>query len=184
MKIISKSIFCSVIFAMIIFCIISNTLAQIPQEKLENPGSGAFPTGQMGYSIAVDGNTMIVGAPTTTSSLVTNTGAIKEYPKAGSARIYSKGIDGRWNLEADLTASPALASNWLGHSVAISGSTAVVAAQDGWNASKYTYAGSVYVFTRSLAGVWTQQAKLSGSPNAWDGGFGVHQCQFRETRWL
>jgi hypothetical protein len=67
--------------------------AQIPQVKLENPQSG-YPTVYMGYSIAVDGDTMIVGAPYT--DLSGSSGA-------GTARVYVSDGTGGWVLQAELT---------------------------------------------------------------------------------
>ena len=127
--------------------------AQPPQFKIQNPQKGHL-TGQMGRSVAVDGDTMIAGADSTDPNGLSD---------AGVARVYRADGLGGWTLEAELTASDAAAGDQFGGSVSVSGDTAVVGASgddDGGSSS-----GSAYVFTRS-GGVWTQQQKLTASDAA------------------
>ena len=122
--------------------------AELPQVKFENPQIG-YPTGGMGSSVFVDGDTIIIGAPDTTHN---------ELQEAGNALIYrADGLAG-WILEAELTASDAAAHDAFGYSVALSGETAIVGAcmdDDGGRQS-----GSAYIFKRS-DGVWIQEAKIT-----------------------
>ena len=132
----------------------SITSPDVPQIKIENPESG-YPDGQMGYSIAIDGNTMIVGSPYTQ---VTRLGRA-----VGVARIYKRNDAGEWALQAELTAKDSRSNENFGHCVSISGNTAVVGVPYLGSASGLGDApGSVYVFTRT-GNVWTLQATLSVS---------------------
>jgi hypothetical protein len=134
--------------------------AQAPQFKLENPDEG-FTTGGMGRAVAVDGDTMIVGAPLANFSIRSNTEL---------ARIYRADGLGGWTLEAELTADDAAPEDFFGNSVAISGNTAVVGANGDGDAGDES--GSAYVFVRS-GGAWTQQAKLTASDAARSDFFGA-----------
>ena len=101
-----------------------------------------------GISVAVSGDTIIVGA---------NRDDLPGMSRAGSAYVY-RFVAGSWQHEAHLTAQDAAADDRFGSSVAIDGDTLVVGAthdDDG-----LSNAGAGYVFTRSGT-VWTQQDKLT-----------------------
>jgi len=105
-----------------------------------------------GWSVALSGDTAIVGAPSDSDG-----GAL-----SGSAFVFVRS-GGVWTQQAKLTAADAAALDEFGSSVALSGDTAVVGAygdDDGGSSS-----GSAYVFVRS-GGVWTQQAKLTAADAA------------------
>jgi hypothetical protein len=106
-----------------------------------------------GDSIALDGNTLVVGAMNRDSAR----GAAYVFTRTGTV----------WTQQAELTASDAAAQDLLGFSVSVSGDTAVVGA-----ASKNSGRGAAYVFTRSGT-TWTQQAELAPSNAAAQDAFGV-----------
>jgi hypothetical protein len=107
-----------------------------------------------GFSVAVSGNTVVVGASRRDE---VNT-------DAGAAYVFT-GSGGVWTQQAKLTASTPVASANFGDMVAIDGDTALIGEPLG-GASPRT--GAVYVFTRS-GGVWTQQVRLLASDAAqWD----------------
>ena len=90
----------------------------------------------LGESVALDGDTMVVGAPADDSY-------------RGAAYVYAKG-SGVWTQVAKLTASDAAADDWFGESVAIDGDIIAVGAyrdDDGGSGS-----GSVYVFNKPTGG--------------------------------
>lgn len=122
----------------------------LPQVRLTHPVGGAE-TGEFGHSIAVDGDWMVVSAPTSLQS-------------DGLARVYRRDPSGQWEYEAELRGdtNSTLDPPMFGNSVAISGDTILVGAL-GQNAWK----GACYVFTRGENG-WSRQAKLTAS----DGQFG------------
>jgi hypothetical protein len=101
-----------------------------------------------GWSVAISGETIVVGAPTDDG---TEQGA-------GAAYIYR--WDGaQWRQTAKLTARDTTAGAMFGHAVAISGETVVVAARSDGDAG--TNAGTTYMF-RWDGAQWRQTAKLIG----------------------
>src|SRR6266540_2518832 len=112
--------------------------------------SDAAASDLFGRSVAVSGDTAVVGA----ISDDTDAG-----PDAGSAYVFVRSGTG-WSQQAKLTASDAASGDRFGDAVGISGDTAVVGAQFG-----DTIAGSAYVFVRSGTS-WSQQAKLTASDAA------------------
>lgn len=141
--------------------------------KATNTGAGdAF-----GTSIAISGDTAVVGAPLEDSNATGVDGdqANDDTPNSGAAYVFVR-VGGVWIQQAYLKASNTGISNvfgdLFGSSVAISGDTIVVGAPfedsngigvDGDQASNSaTHAGAAYVFVRN-GGVWTQQAYLKAS---------------------
>lgn len=108
---------------------------------------------EMGYSVAIDGDTAVIGATSDQSSA----GA------AGSAFIYIRS-GGSWVFQQKLTASDGAEGDYFGASVSISGDSVTVGAIRDVNGAGAN-AGSAYVFTRS-GGVWTQEQKLTASDAA------------------
>ncbi|MCP4696630.1 MAG: hypothetical protein GY862_07250, partial [Gammaproteobacteria bacterium] len=107
-----------------------------------------------GYSVALSGDTALIGAYMDDSS-----GSAYVFIYSGTA----------WSQQAKLTASDAAWGDNFGRSVALNGNTALVGANrddDGGSDS-----GSAYVFTRNST-VWSQQAKLTASDAAADDHFG------------
>lgn len=106
----------------------------------------AAPGDNFGDSVAIDGDTAVVGSPRNNDA-----GA-----DSGSAYVFQRnGIT--WILQAKFTASDAAAGDRFGISVSISGDTiAVGAIRDD---DRGTDSGSVYVFQRSGT-TWTEQVKL------------------------
>ncbi|MDM8542978.1 choice-of-anchor D domain-containing protein [Desulfococcaceae bacterium HSG9] len=118
-----------------------------------------------GYSVAVSGDTAVVGA-----NYDEDGGSA-----SGSAYIFEKGAgwtNGSGNQTAKLTASDAAAADWFGHSVAVSGDTAVVGAIGDSDAGSNS--GSAYVFERDNGGTdnWGQTAKLTAADAAAGDNFG------------
>ena len=104
-----------------------------------------------GYSVAIDGDTMVVAAH-------------KEGSQKGAAYVFTRSGTS-WSQQAKLVASDAQTSDRFGYSVAIDGDTIVVGAYlEDTGAGN---AGAVYVFTRSGTS-WSQQAKIQ-TPNAVSG---------------
>ncbi len=104
-----------------------------------------------GYSVALCGDYGIVGA-------------IGDAP-GGAAYVFNW-TGTTWTQQAKLTASDAAVGDYFGHSVGISGDTAIVGAS-----GDESRTGAAYVFTGS-GGSWTQQAKLTASDAAADDEFG------------
>jgi hypothetical protein len=121
--------------------------------------SDAAESDRFGYSVSISGDTAVIGA------------VADDHPggvNAGSAYVFVRS-GGVWTQQAKLTASDAAASDRFGHSVSVSGDTAVIGAV--WDRDAGEMSGSAYVFVRS-GGVWTQQAKLVTSDAAGGDSFG------------
>ncbi len=74
--------------------------------------------------------------------------------------------DTTWSQQAELTASDGTSNDYLGFSVAVSGTTALVGTY-----GKNNFAGAAYVFVRS-GSTWSQQAKLTAADGAANDRFG------------
>ncbi len=147
--------------------------------KASNGGPGDL----FGFSVAVDGDTIIVGARNEDSNArtVNGDGSNNSASNSGAAYIFTRSA-GVWTQQAYLKANNADADDDFGYSVNVSGDTAVVGArlEDGdattvnGNGSTNSASGSgaAYVFTRS-AGAWTQQAYLKSSNSGAGDNFGV-----------
>ncbi|MGO9111032.1 MAG: putative Ig domain-containing protein [Thermoguttaceae bacterium] len=124
-----------------------------PQAKLT--ASDGAPDEGFGQSVAVSGNTIVVGAPyiTVDSNIV-----------QGAAYVFSDSGAG-WVQVAKLTASDSVPGDNFGWSVSISGNTVVVGAPGTTVGYGSLYQGAAYVFTEPGTG-WanmTQTAKLTAS---------------------
>jgi hypothetical protein len=154
-------------------------IAQQAYLKASNSGAGD----NFGYSVAVDGDTAVIGAPDEDSNATTvnGDGSNNSAPYSGAAYVFTRS-GGVWTQQAYLKASNSEVQDYFGYSVAVSGDTAVIGALgessnattvngDGTNNSAER-SGAAYVFTRS-AGVWTQQAYLKASNSGAGNYFGL-----------
>ena len=111
---------------------------------------------KFGWSVAISGDTALVGAPQH---------AVGSNAYQGAAYVFA-GSGSTWTQRAELTAADGAAWDKLGSSVALSGDTAVIGAPRHVVGS--TFHGAAYVFAGS-GGTWTQQAELTASDGAaWD----------------
>jgi hypothetical protein len=133
------------------------------QAYLKASNSEAFD--YFGYSVAISGDTIVVGAPYEGSNAIGIGGdqANNEAVNSGAAYVFTRSA-GTWSQQAYLKASNTGASDFFGGSVAISGDTIVVGAklEDTDAPALLVDSGAAYVFTRS-AGTWSQQAYLKAS---------------------
>jgi hypothetical protein len=113
--------------------------------------SDAAANDEFGHSVAVSGDTVIVGA-CFNDDAGTN---------SGSAYIFTRDASGAWSERQKLTASDAAVNDEFGFCVAVSGDTAFVGAYR--NDDDGASSGSVYVFARDAAGTWIQTQKLTAS---------------------
>jgi hypothetical protein len=128
------------------------------KQKLTAPGGFAGLNSWFGYSVAIDSDKIVIGAPG--DDIGANT-------SQGEAHIFIIS-NGFWNWHQQLTASDGAAVDLFGHSVAIDGSTGRVligAPYDDIGANGNQ--GSAYIFGRQFAtSPWTQQQKLMASDGA------------------
>ncbi|MEY3231023.1 MAG: hypothetical protein RL689_1112, partial [Planctomycetota bacterium] len=131
--------------------------------------AGGAASDRFGYSVAISGDTAIVGVYFDDVGANADQGSAYVFVRSGST----------WTQQAQLTAAGGAASDQFGVSVALSGDTAIVGAfvdDVGANANQ----GSAYVFVRS-GSTWTQQAQLTASGGAASDQFGVSIALSGET---
>ncbi len=144
-------------------------LAQRAYLKASNTGAGD----EFGSSVAVSGDTVVVGAVEEASSATGVNGDQSDDSAPGAGAVYVFARSGSsWSQEAYLKASNAEAGDYFGRSVSVSGDTVVVGAHgedssstgvNGHQADNHGYAaGAAYVFVRSGSS-WSQQAYLKAS---------------------
>ncbi|HSN84954.1 MAG TPA: FG-GAP repeat protein, partial [Polyangiales bacterium] len=114
---------------------------------------------RFGVSVAIDGNTIVIGAERDDPNDASCTGSCDH----GSAYVFVRDAFGVWTQQAKLTAGDAASSDTFGCAVAVSGDTALIGSRgddDNGNGS-----GAAYVFQRSGAS-WLEQQKLGASDGA------------------
>ena len=140
--------------------------------KASNAGDGDG----FGDNLALDGDTLVVGASSERSAATGVNGNETDDSlfRAGAAYVFRRSGT-TWQQEAYLKASNTGAGDFFGFAVDVSGETVVVGAHGEASSSRIINsnpgddsadrAGAAYVFTRSLDGAWSQQAYLK-APNA------------------
>jgi hypothetical protein len=130
---------------------------------------------QFGISVALDGDTLAVGASREDSAATGIDGdeSNNDVTDAGAVYVFTRDGAGVWEQQAYVKASNTGAGDNFGHSVALSGDTLAVGAyledstatgiDDNESDNTAPGSGAVYVFTRDGAGVWSQQAYVKAS---------------------
>ena len=144
--------------------------------------SNAQAVARFGFSVAISGDTIVVGSDSERSSATGVNGDQSSTTAAGAGAAYVFVRSGAsWAQQAYLKASNTDAEDFFGRSVAISGDVITVGAPgedsnargvdgDGSNNGAQE-SGAAYVFARSK-GTWTQQAYLKASNSDQDDQFG------------
>ena len=122
------------------------------QQKLVVDDGAEFD--QFGSSVAVDGNTVVVGAFRADIDGKSNQGAAYVFARAGNT----------WSMQQKLFAADGAESDRFGRSVALAGETAVVGAPLAAIGGASNQ-GTAYIFTRSNDN-WSQQAKVMADDGA------------------
>jgi len=120
-----------------------------------------------GWSIAVQGNTAIIGAPYDDDN-GENSGSVYIFKRSGNT----------WQQQGKITAQDATQGDLFGISVALSDNTLIVGAD--LHAEKGLKAGAAYVFIRQ-DNKWVQQTKLTASDGAPGDIFGVRVALDNDT---
>lgn len=136
---------------------------------------------RFGYSVAVSGETVVVGAIGESSSTTgVNSAPDENASSSGAAYVFVRN-GATWSQQAYLKASNTGRDDVFGTSVGISGDTVIVGAFDESSSStgvnstpneNAERAGAAYVFTRSGT-VWSQQAYLKASNTGREDYFGI-----------
>jgi VCBS repeat-containing protein len=140
----------------------ANRNAWLPLERLLPPAGSTGPNDNFGWSVAVQGTTLLVAAPRST---------VGGEPLAGRIYVYERnqaGPDGFTPVQT-LTAADARNGLQFGYSIALDAHTAVFGAPGAGRsqAAADLELGAAYVFRRPAAGgTWSQSAKLSAFNDA------------------
>ena len=132
-------------------------------ENTSTTGMGStlgFLEGGFGQSVAVDKDTIVVGASgriTMPSTGEESSPQLEEHPTA--AYVFTR-TDGEWSQATKLTAPDGVGSEWFGRSVAVSGNVVAVGGT-----------AVVHVFERTVD-VWSEMSMLTNSDGAIGYGFG------------
>ncbi len=154
-------------------------LLQVPLSKLTD-GNTEHDNDEFGYSVALDGDTAVVGAPGANSG-------------KGAAYVFTRDENG-WGTPVELRASNGVVNDKFGNAVAIDGNTIVVGAYrhgfDG-GGGPVSGTGAAYVFRQSSTGEWgnnpssgshrEETATLFASVRAIDDEFGISVAVAGET---
>jgi hypothetical protein len=125
---------------------------QVTLRSSNTQGEAAF-----GWSVTLDGDTVVVGAPaedSSANSTASGSGVVYVFARVGSS----------WSQQATLKSSNAGSDYMFGHTVALDGDTLVVGSPgENSNADNTaSYSGAVYVYTGAGA-TWIQQAHFKDS---------------------
>jgi hypothetical protein len=142
-------------------------LLAVQQAQL-TAGDGAA-NDSFGFSVAISGDTAVVGAYYDDVGANTNQGSAYVFVRSGST----------WSQQTQLTASDGAANDDFGRSVATSGDTVVVGA-DCDDAGANTDQGSAYVFVRNGT-TWSEQQKLTAGDGAASDRFGYSVALSSDT---
>ncbi|MBK8809621.1 MAG: VCBS repeat-containing protein [Acidobacteria bacterium] len=130
---------------------VRNGTSWVLQQKLTMPTADAQVAAQFGYSVAISGDTVIVGSPTQDNGGNIDQGAAYVYVRSGTT----------WTFQQRLRQSDGAAGDNFGWSVAIDGNTAVVGAYLD-DESVYTNCGSAYAYLRT-GSTWAEESRMVSS---------------------
>lgn len=127
--------------------------------KASNSGAGD----ELGYTMALSGDTLVIGAPYEDgSATIVNGAPDDDRPDTGAAYVFRRTGD-TWAQEAYLKASDNVAGDSFGQRVAISGDVIAIGAPYRDQDATVIDSGAVYVFRRGDDGTWTEEAILAAS---------------------
>jgi hypothetical protein len=138
-----------------VYLFVRNGATWTEQAKLT--ASDAHDYDFLGHSVAIEGDTLIAGAPQSNGNV-----------RIGSAYVYTRTGE-NWSQQAKLTADDGAYDNLFGERLSLSGDTVAIGAY-GAKVANTAFAGAVYIFNR-VNGNWTQQSKLV--PEAAEISFGL-----------
>ncbi len=117
-----------------------------------------------GSALAIDDDTLIVGAPETFAC----TGCDTSTETGGKVYVFTRDGTGTWSQQAMLQPDNVSRFDRFGSAVAIEGDTLVAGAPE----SGTSNSGAVYVYTRDGSGAWAEQEQLSAHNTSWGDKFG------------
>src|SRR6266849_6448238 len=136
----------------------SGTDPLIQQQQLSASDKTVGSEEQFGSSVAISGDTALVGSP--------GHGVAGGF--SGAAYVFTRDATGHWTQGQKLTPSNGATGDLFGSSVALNNDTAFVGARgDSSQGTLFAFAGAVYVFARdTTSGQWNQTQKLTAGDGA------------------
>jgi YHS domain-containing protein len=132
---------------------------------------------EFGNTVAVSGNTAIIGAWGKNSLYLPEAPETAVAPQGAAYVFTCSGTPCTWTQQQELTASDGASGDEFGNTVAVSGNTAIIGAP-----YKNSYRGAAYVFTCSgTPCTWTQRQELTASDGANGDVFGYSVAVSGET---
>ncbi|MCC6907094.1 MAG: hypothetical protein IT430_04060 [Phycisphaerales bacterium] len=116
------------------------------RQKIDCPDRNRFGGDEFGHSVAMQGNTLLIGAPMHEGQDL----------HRGAAYVYEL-IDSTWTLVDTFSVEEPGGREYFGYAVALDGDVAAISATGAQNSE-----GLVYIFER-IDGVWTQVAQVNGA---------------------
>jgi YHS domain-containing protein len=146
-------------------------------QQQELTAADGAPDDEFGNSVAVSGNTAIIGA-WGKNSLYLPAAPMTAVDPQGAAYVFTcSGTPCIWTQQQELTAADGASGDEFGNTVAVSGDTAVIGAP-----YKNSYQGAAYVFRCSgTPCTWTQQQELTAADGARGDVFGYSVAVSGET---
>ena len=117
-------------------------------------GENGHALGNFGSSVAIDGETIVVGADQETGSAFFS----------GSAHVFEGNLQDGWEETAVLIPSDAVQSQRFGAAVAVDGDAVVVGATAAKSGGLTT--GAAFVYRKSAPATWSFEQKLTGANSA------------------
>lgn len=135
---------------------VQRTGAEEAYIKASNPNRGDF----FGFAVVVDGDTLVVGAPSEDSASADRDS--ESATDSGAVYVFGRDASGEWTQRGFLKASTPIPNERFGVSIALSGDLMVIGACANDPIDRPTTGttpGAAYVFARS-AGTWSQAKRL------------------------
>lgn len=116
-----------------------------------------------GFSVAISGNTIIVGAHQEDE----DTSNTATFSNAGSVYVFALDSTENWNQVQKIVSNDRDAEDFFGYAIAFDGNTILVGAHqdehDVNGSSPMFSAGSAYIFSKNPSGLWIQNQKITSS---------------------
>lgn len=141
------------------YVFVRNGTSWSQQQKIV-AGDGA-PDDSFGHTVAITGNTLVIGAPSANVGGVSNQGAAYVFVRSGTS----------WSLQQKLVSSDGAMNDSFGESVSIDGETLAVGAS-GKHIGGNFFQGAAYVFVRN-GSTWSEQQRLVASDGVAHDSFGA-----------